>query len=57
MQRIDIEREFSVAVRKIGGAVLADGLGPSPTFLNADYAFRAEKVVGELKRRRGSELE
>lgn len=47
--RIDIETEFATCVRKIGGEVLADRLGPSPPFKNADYLFNADNVVAELK--------
>lgn len=47
--RIDIETEFATCVRKIGGEVLADRLGASPPFKNADYLFNTDNVVAELK--------
>lgn len=49
LPHIDVEIEMSACVRKIGGVVLADELGPSPDFLNADYLFRDENTVAELK--------
>ncbi|MFN3165773.1 MAG: hypothetical protein ACE37H_01780 [Phycisphaeraceae bacterium] len=49
MLRIDVENEFASCVRKVGGVILVDELGPSPSFANADYLFREHDVVAELK--------
>lgn len=47
---IDVERTFADFVRRHGGEVVEDLVGPSPDFHNADYLFRSIGVVGELKR-------
>ncbi len=49
MSKIDVECELARCIRKIGGVVLEDELGPSPSFANADYLFRNHNVVAELK--------
>ena len=47
---IDVERTFADFVRRHGGEVVEDLVGPSPDFHNADYLFRSNGVVAELKR-------
>lgn len=47
---IDIEGSFSNVVRTFGGEVLEDTFGTSLEFSNADYIFRDQNVIGELKR-------
>lgn len=47
--RVKVEPVFDAAVTAAGGLVVRNGLGGSPSFENADYLFRAEQVVGELK--------
>jgi hypothetical protein len=47
---VDVEKEFGRFVQAVGGEVIADSLPKSPKFLNADYLFRKEAVVAELKR-------
>ncbi len=49
MFQIDLENELAHCVRKIGGVVLIDEIGPSPVYANADYLFREYEVVAELK--------
>jgi hypothetical protein len=46
---IDIEPQFGEFVKCFGGQLVADIVGQSPSFANADYLFRAENVVAELK--------
>jgi len=46
---VDIRKEMAACVREIGGVVLEDELGQSPSFANADYLFRAHDTVAELK--------
>jgi hypothetical protein len=48
--RVDVERTFASFVRSIGGEVVEDIVGPSPAFANADYVFRNDCIVAELKR-------
>ncbi|MEJ1378148.1 MAG: hypothetical protein RPU32_09295 [Candidatus Sedimenticola sp. (ex Thyasira tokunagai)] len=48
--KIDVESAFADFVREFGGEVLEDTLPKSPDFKNADYLFRDEQVVAELKR-------
>lgn len=49
-QRVDIEKEFPVAIRAAGGEVVSDLLPTkTPPFENADYLFRGVGVVAELK--------
>lgn len=48
--RVSVEEQVALAVRAAGGEVLADMLPKDPGFLNADYLFRADAVVAELKR-------
>jgi len=47
---IDVDRAFTDIVRSYGGEVVADLVGPSPPYPNADYLFRSLGVVAELKR-------
>ena len=44
-----LEENFSAFVRRFGGQVVADILGPSPDHPNADYFFPRQAVVAELK--------
>lgn len=48
--QVDVERAFTDFVRKYGGEVVEDIVGASPDFKNADYLFRSNGVVAELKR-------
>ena len=50
MIQIDLESEFTNFVRSFGGEVLEDTYGTSLPFANADYYFRGQNIVGELKR-------
>lgn len=47
---VDVESAFAAFVRSYGGEVVEDLVGASPDFSNADYLFRANGVVAELKR-------
>lgn len=47
--KVEIEPEMNRFVRSFGGQVVADLVGPSPDFLNADYFFPEENVIAELK--------
>jgi hypothetical protein len=47
--RVDVENTFTAFVRSYGGEVVRDLVGASPAFLNADYLFRKQGVVAELK--------
>ena len=49
-QQIDVEKAFADFVRGFGGEVVEDIVGASPDFRNADYLFRSNRVVAELKR-------
>ncbi|GER13001.1 hypothetical protein [Variovorax boronicumulans] len=44
-----IEENFNEFVRRFGGTVVSDVLGPSPNHPNADYYFPQHSVVAELK--------
>lgn len=47
---VEVDSLFTAFVRANGGEVVEDLVGKSPSFLNADYLFRSEGVVAELKR-------
>jgi hypothetical protein len=47
--RIEIEPAFNAFVKKYGGELISDIVGSSPDFPNADYLFRKDNVVAELK--------
>ncbi len=47
--RVDIEEAFGIVVKRCGGELLIDIVGKSPPFANADYLFRQDKVIAELK--------
>jgi hypothetical protein len=47
--RIEIEPTFNAFVKEYGGELIGDIVGSSPDFPNADYLFRKENVVAELK--------
>ena len=47
---VDVEREFQSFVRSFGGEVIADRVGLSPNFANADYLFASARIIIELKR-------
>lgn len=49
-QRVDVENAFADFVRSHGGEVVEDTFGTSLQTPNADYYFRGEGVIGELKR-------
>lgn len=49
-QQVNVERAFTAFVRSYGGEIVEDLVGSSPDFSNADYLFRANNVVVELKR-------
>ena len=49
LPRIDVEPTLDDSVRRAGGEILREILGPDPGFENADYVFREEGVVAELK--------
>lgn len=49
LKSVAIEEAFSSFVRKFGGQVVTDLLGPSPNHPNADYYFPQHAVVAELK--------
>ncbi len=46
--RINIAKEMAVCVKQLGGVVL-DEILDRPTFANADYWFKCDEVVAELK--------
>jgi hypothetical protein len=46
---VDAESFFAEFVLKFGGELICDLLPPSPSFDNADYLFRENSVVAELK--------
>ncbi len=49
-RRIHIEAEMDRFVQAIGGERVTDLVGtPSPPFQNADYVFRSDNIVAELK--------
>lgn len=48
-KRIDIEPAFNDFVKEFGGEIVSDLVGKSPKFFNADYFFRKDFVVAELK--------
>lgn len=47
---VNVESAFADFIRKYGGEVVEDIVGASPDFKNADYLFRSNGVVAELKR-------
>ena len=49
LKKIEVEKEFDVCVDLTGGERVSDCLSSPPNFHNADYLFRAYKVVAELK--------
>lgn len=46
---IDIEPQFNVSVKEVGGYLITDLVGKNPNFLNADYLFPNYEVIAELK--------
>lgn len=46
---IPVEASLDAFVRSVGGARVADSLGRSPEFENADYVFGSDSVIAELK--------
>jgi hypothetical protein len=46
---IPVEETFQQFVRQTGGEVIADLVSKSPSFKNADFLYRSENVVLELK--------
>ena len=50
MIRIDVEKSFADFVRLFGGEVVEDIYGSSLSFSNADYIFKKQRVIAELKR-------
>lgn len=46
---IDVEKEFGKLVKAFGGSLGSEIFGSSPSFANADYLFRDQGVVAELK--------
>jgi hypothetical protein len=50
MSQIDVEASFAEFVRFFGGEVVEDSHGTSLPFSNADYIFKDQNVIGELKR-------
>lgn len=50
LPRVNVESAFADFVRRYGGEVVEDIVGSSPDFRNADYLFRSNGVVAELKR-------
>lgn len=48
-RRIDVEAAFTDFVRRFGGQIVSDLVGPSPDHLNADYYFSDQRIVAELK--------
>lgn len=48
--QVEVESAFADFVRKYGGEVIEDLVDASPDFKNADYLFRLNGVVAELKR-------
>lgn len=49
IRRMEIAREFDALVKATGGKIIAEIVGKSPRFDNADYIFPEEKIVAELK--------
>ena len=50
MSQIDVETAFADFVRSFGGEVIEDTHGTSLPFPNADYVFKEQNIIGELKR-------
>lgn len=48
-QTINVENSFDDFVRSFGGQLVRELISKSPNFKNADYLFRQESVVAELK--------
>lgn len=48
--KIDVDKEMALAVKDVGGEVLDEVLKGQRSFANADYLFRADNVIAELKR-------
>ena len=46
---IEVEKYFNSFVRSCGGELVTDVVGPSPAFPNADYFFKKQNVIAELK--------
>ena len=49
VSRIEIEPAFNAFVKQYGGELVSASVGFSPDFPNADYLFRKENIVAELK--------
>lgn len=46
---IDVEREFNVITKALGGQRVSEIVGVAPPFDNADYLFPDARVIAELK--------
>ncbi|EPB4366175.1 MULTISPECIES: hypothetical protein [Enterobacteriaceae] len=46
---LPVEKTFHSFVRKYGGGVVSDILPGNPSFENADYSFKNNNIIGELK--------
>lgn len=46
---IDVEKQFGSFVKAFGGSLVSEIVGSSPRFANADYLFRDDAVIAELK--------
>jgi hypothetical protein len=46
---LPVEKTFHSFVRKYGGCVVSDVLPGNPSFDNADYSFKDNNIIGELK--------
>lgn len=46
---LSVEKTFHSFVRKYGGCVVSDILPGNPSFENADYSFKNNNIIGELK--------
>ncbi|MEC5505798.1 hypothetical protein P9911_008095 [Klebsiella oxytoca] len=46
---LPVEKTFHMFVRKYGGCVISDILPGNPSFENADYSFKDNNIIGELK--------
>jgi hypothetical protein len=46
---LPVEKTFHSFVRKYGGVVVSDILPGNPSFENADYSFKNNNIIGELK--------
>ena len=56
-EKIDIEKTFSEFVENYGGQCIEKLIPKNPDFKNADFIFREEKLIAELKCLKKNQLE